>query len=675
MEGKQAQVYKSVLVSEKATTLEVIAQALERYNMKSKDPKDYALFDVIGKWQNMSSTIHSQMSYQAAGTSSGVTSTLPNFNILNASPLIRRHAAVEEFVVCYCRELGPKETPYNIQFYLTPQEGFTRRFELRSKGNLNPMRGVSHEKSHSVDIMETPDDVTPTPNHLNVEEEDDYGIFGNTYQRKRARKNRIFNQSVDSADPDTHITILEHPPSPTAADDNKKPEIRTRIHSKISTGRGNGATEQDSEIPISINVTNAPDFAGLMCSSPDSGVEFHKGTHRQTNSTKSSVSSDQSDTPNVSSHDDSIALYSASLGSAFLLSLHLQDLGKEYLVHKLSSESTELSGSFTCNEANSAPSRDTVYLHHSDFSEMVNPLCCICRQPIADPNLSNRNELKSEYVLKRRNPNLLITLNQQEVAQSATLRHGDLVGVGNIYLFMFQDYKSLGSNHIPEYSWRPHPVAQVTIPKESAKRSSNPKENIDQVLKNGRDSSLAGIARSNDNVKTFAVVRREGLKEGSGHSDHFKASNAAHKKVRRVSCQIINVQDPEKLSPGSGTSNESLESPASPYKKKTENDKKNPHRNLGKTQSLPLPRDRKLVFSFKPSEEERLLSYAISSESSSSCPFKLAPAYILAMCTEYCVMSSGAEAALRFIQKTTDRIQEVLWVSLVNMHSVCLMSR
>ena len=105
-EARQAQVYKSVLVSEKATTREVIAQALERYNMKLRDPNDFVLYEVIGKWQDVTAP---NMRFQI---NSRTTTSLPGLGLQSASPIVNRRTSVEEFVECYTRELNPEEHPY-----------------------------------------------------------------------------------------------------------------------------------------------------------------------------------------------------------------------------------------------------------------------------------------------------------------------------------------------------------------------------------------------------------------------------------------------------------------------------------------------------------------------------------------------------------------------------------
>ena len=684
-EGKQAQVYKSVLVSERASTLEVIAQALERYNMKFRDPRDYSLYDVVGKWQDVTNTL----THQSSGNNwNGNTSTLPNLNILNASPLIQRHTSIEEFVVCYKRELGPDESPYKMQFYLTTQEGFTRRFELRSKeGSEAINRVVSHEKSHSVDIMERPDELTPTPADMDnrskhsIHEGNEIGIFGKTSHRKRARRNRIFHPSFDSADPEADITILEHTPtvlSPTS------PLIETekfgRIHAKVNIvreSRGNEDEDQDMEIPISMNASHPPNFTALMCSSPDSGVEFQKAAH-QTSSTKSSVSSEQSESHTSAGGDicSSSNMYSANLDSPFLLTLRLCDPIKEPLVHKLASKCTEL-GSLCLLDQPIPPSTERVFLHHSGFAQMEGPLCSICQQLIEDPLELKLIGSKYKYTLKRLDPRFTISLNGQELTETALIKHGDIISMGNFYIFMFQDYTSLHGGHIPEYSWQPLPRPVLHSRSQPVLHSRSQPKPVLRSRSKSRESR-----KSNDTVtKSISRMRGENspssldcdgqLEDKHSHGQpgqeskyeiSYQENSTATMRLERVNCLIVDLQQPQRAHVSNSIGSESTETAK---KVDASNKKKTKSRQaVGRTQSLPLPKDRKLIFSFRASEEDDLLTSVITSEVPGHSQCKLAPAYILAMCTEYCIMSSGPESALRFIQKAADHIQEVVWVSI-----------
>ena len=683
-EGKQAQVYKSVLVSEKATSSEVIAQALERYNMKGKEPQDFALFDVVGKWHDVTSTL-THHGYQTMGAAwkganaVGASSSLqPNLNVLNASPLIQRRTSVEEFVVCYSRQLGPYESPYNAQFYLATQEGFTRRFELRSKLALVEPVKISHEKSHSVDIMERPDEATPTPGDVGERktEEDEFGIFGKTTHRKRARRNRIGNQSMDSADPDLEITLFNSGSksssllSSSSGNRLSGKEVELTRRRGLSGGgavRENGCgQEQDLEIPIAMGTAHAPDFSALMCSSPDSGVEFHKhsSSHHNADSAKSSVSSEQSERDDHHIHSP-IAQYPANVCSAFLLSLHLHDPGSEHLVHKLTSDITELGN---CEKSTADSTTEQISLLSPDISATEGPLCCICRQPIAE---GPRQTLRFRYILKVLNSHISVSLNGEHAPHDdVILRHGDIIKIGSTYHFMFSDYTTSrsSSNHVsPCFNWTLHPrtmepVVRVESPSRPERISTSIETITDQepARKNSRCDSEP--QRKNSSTSTENRGQETGMENrGTGMES---LGTGTETRGSRTESRGSGGAAKRKTSSPAGPLTTSARTNA--HKKHTASERtKSRHMALGKTKSLPLPTDRKLVFSFKPSEEDALLSYVVSATQdglgASRC--KLATSYILAMCTEYCVMSSGPKSVRRFVQKATDRIQEVVWVS------------
>jgi hypothetical protein len=146
--AKNSQLYKSVLVSENSTTCEVIKQSLERYSMKHADPADFTLVEVIGQWE--------PVALQDAEIS---LDTIPNIitPMSPGDPLLERSTSVtpafEEFVVYYTRELNGNEQPYNVQFFNQPPDGYTRRFELRSKPKeeekLTPTTPIFGNTSHN----------------------------------------------------------------------------------------------------------------------------------------------------------------------------------------------------------------------------------------------------------------------------------------------------------------------------------------------------------------------------------------------------------------------------------------------------------------------------------------------------------------------------------------------
>ena len=126
--AKNAQLYKSVLVSENSTTQEVIKQALDRYGMKFVNPSEYVLMEVTGRWETMASG--SLESGLEQGLGALVTPLSPGNHTEGKSLSM---PSFEEFVICHTRALSENERPYNVQFFHQPPRGYTRRFELRAK--------------------------------------------------------------------------------------------------------------------------------------------------------------------------------------------------------------------------------------------------------------------------------------------------------------------------------------------------------------------------------------------------------------------------------------------------------------------------------------------------------------------------------------------------------------
>lgn len=111
--AKNAQLYKSILISEHSTSPEVVKLALERYGMIFVNPREYAIYEVVGKWETM------------------ISSPEENSPQLPGSNKVRSPPVMEEFVIHYTREIGPKEKPYSVQTYSAMPCGYKRRFELR----------------------------------------------------------------------------------------------------------------------------------------------------------------------------------------------------------------------------------------------------------------------------------------------------------------------------------------------------------------------------------------------------------------------------------------------------------------------------------------------------------------------------------------------------------------
>ena len=470
-EAKQTQVYKSVLVSEKATTREVIAQALERYNMKFRDPSDFVLYEVIGKWQDVTGVLPANaLSFQVSGTG-GATTSLPGLGLQSASPIINRRASVEEFVECYTRELSPEEHPYSAQFFLTTQEGFTRRFELRSKANRSGSGDCLQKTSTTSDSISDVDG-TLRRQALSFDNTVDtqMGIFGQTAHRKRARRHRLAQYSADAADDlssmlDTSILGQVDSNSSLSKQSENCERDDNREHNMFKVGGGEDSDlrilgHDEEEIPIRVNPLHPPDFATLTCSSPDSGVVFQKMV--VSSSAKSSVSSEQSEQKTINSA--SCGIYKAKLNTAFLLSLHLHSPEREYLVHKLGRDKTIITSarseddSAVTSNFSETESEYRIFLHHPDLASCKRPICCICRQPIKTRN-DDGSDTTHQFTISNANSTMPLKVNGKSMStDTVVLRHGDLISVGGAYLFMFQDYSSVRGEYIPDYNWKPHPM-------------------------------------------------------------------------------------------------------------------------------------------------------------------------------------------------------------------------
>ena len=746
-EAKRAQVYKSVLVSEKATTREVIAQALERYNMKFRDPDDFVLCEVIGKWQDITGILPANISFQinkSAGITGG-TASLPSIGLHSASPIVNRRTAVEQFVECYTRELSPEERPYSAQFFLTTQDGFTRRFELRSKTAMRD-RSESENAEGLRKTLSVADPASVVRGALRRQamsfdgtNDTQTAIFGQTAHRRRARRNRLEQGqfSADAADDlstalDTAIlgTMESHSPLGKEVDNCEGEESGPQLFKVGSSDNSDLrilGQDEEEDIPIAVNPLHPPDFATLTCSSPDSGVAFQKSSgHAATLSEKSSVSSEQYEQKVVSS--GACGVYRAKLNTAFLLSLHLYSPDKEYLVHRLGSDRTIITSSVGSSEASDTPnlseskSESYIILHHPELARCKHPICCICRQPIetADDN-SSATSTQAQFIVSSVNTDMELLVNgQSTTADNFLLRHGDLLSIGGAYLFMFQDYSSVGGEYIPDYNWKPLPVgdtARMNTPIIMLAKSSQgePERNAQvntsstrdghhiltpgsvgggggeeeeggvshhwhhnkevslssesevSVIIEDTDSNLISVLdtrRAHGKSKSLSPPRNQTVIKPPARSETdqaIKRSNSAHQILQgHVSETSVESVRAVQLSVDGQLEGGEVFEDGHPSKKSSS------HRTVHTTklkQIHSIPKNRKLVFSFTSNEEDLLLDFIIMKHNTVTSTCKLTPAYVLAMCVEYSMMCNGQQSSVRFVQKAVDRIQEIVWVS------------
>ena len=732
-EAKQAQVYKSVLVSERATTREVIAQALERYNMKFKDPNNFVLHEVIGKWQDVTSVLPANMSFQITNHSgiSGATTSLPGLGLHAASPALNRRASVEEFVECYTRELSPEEHPYSAQFFLTTQESFTRRFELRSKSNK--YRGGSTEYLHKASIASDHtliDDGVLRRQAMSFDDTSNAQmcIFGQTAHRRRARRNRLAQYSADAADDlSSALGTGIHGPVDSSSSLGKQSLRSDDNQHMFKVGNSEASDlrilgQEDEDIAIAVNPLHPPNFATLACSSPDSGVAFQKSSSQvASSSAKSSVCSEQSEQKIVSSA--SCGIYRAKLNTAFLLSLHLYNPEKEYLVHKLGSDKTIITSATSSDNSTDTPNFSEtnpvsrIVLYHPELASSKHQVCCICRQPI-NMDTSNGSDLH-QFTISHVNSTVPLVLNGKLTSSGTVpLKHGDLLSIGGAYLFMFQDYSSVCGEYIPDYNWKPLPVeakASLSTPNSITAKSSlgvveqNTSTSISISGKSSRtdqfsstpggeghpwhhqkDVSLSSesevsvvIEDTDSNVismidtrkthgksKSLSPPRIESLTKPPQRSETepaVKHSNSAHQIVQGHVFES-NVESGHALQLSLDNddhqeeASEVFESCPMSTPPKEQSAKRTVHTTKFK-QVCAIPKNRKLVFSFTSNEEDLLLDLVIMKHNTVNSTCKLTPSYVLAMCVEYSMMCNGQQSAIRFVQKAIDRIQEVVWVS------------
>ena len=342
--AKNAQVYKSVLISQDSTANEVVKQAMERYGMKFMDPSEFTLFEVIGRWESIANPNmrslesclgilgDSPTSSPARSLALGANTKISTNNGSSNSTQNKTAPAMEEFVVCYTRELQPGEQPYTIQCYHLVPDGYTRRFELRSKKSEN-----NNQEKNDTSLPPT------TP------------IFGATAHRKGASRRNKLHTLGDS---------FEYPEAPS----------------------GEGSTHQGGLMsPGKLLPSSVPDLTLLDCSSPDSGVELQKDSRV---STKSSITSEQSDNgQTTASH--SCGLYPIPNSCPFLLNLSATRPGKDLLAYQLLGDRLVLIGSST--DSTSSDQAATSPHTRDDQIELTVPeacsgklLCSITREAVPD---------------------------------------------------------------------------------------------------------------------------------------------------------------------------------------------------------------------------------------------------------------------------------------------------
>ena len=187
--AQSMQLYKSVLVSVSSTARDVIKQSLERYGMKFVSPDNFLLFEVIGKWEEVTETTESDL-----GKSLQVDTSADGGSSNSKQQLLKPARAFEEFVECYTRKLDYDERPYDVQFFHEPPNGYTRRFELRSKASEEGHSPDDNQKIQSEFLPTTP--VFGTTSHTR-----------NRSARERTKSADTFDFSVETEEEQDSSTL------------------------------------------------------------------------------------------------------------------------------------------------------------------------------------------------------------------------------------------------------------------------------------------------------------------------------------------------------------------------------------------------------------------------------------------------------------------------------------
>ena len=735
-DARDALVYKSLLVSHKTKARDVVKEALQRFNLTGADPKDFCLFEVVGHWQDVSQRVELESSLKR-GMSGAAALSLSSTSLLTAPrPAV---TSVEEFVECYSRPIAPSERPYNLQTYLSTQEGYTRRFELqRQDSHFMASRMMS--RSHESLIVEKETEqhrrgsAEVTSKRLSwADNEFCKGaspLFGDTSHRKRGkRQNQPLRSSLSSAvqeGSETEEDILD--------------EVKSRGRAVSTSGNGGEekVTLRREEVrksqPDSLLVDEGDPFVpevstprrrkvllSATSSSPDSGVvsfsKDKKVRHHSDDLSSSARSGNRLESASVfndtPTHTSTLP-HTQLLKTPFLLNLKMSDADKELLVQPLEAERVSITSAgsegFKPEESEeNGGSIQCVCLHHPDLAHDSRPLCLLELQTSGGYSMDHsHSEGGRLYIVHPTHPEFPVHLNGNLVVEPTSLSHGDLLSLyKERYLFLYQDYSTPHTQQM--YSWRPQPSGQL-LPSSplllSTPLPSSP------VIKDAPSTRGGETSKGSLEGEDHAKITTEGepTQMNEYHSpSHIPAEQATvgdlslqqHSsagptptETTDAACQTPTPQQERRhdMAPaetdGYGRGMDDEQRPGSVdlahgrrHKRYADIDNtwfyslqrpKKAHRSRRHLSSdspvSPVPAfsvSRKSLFSFNLGEEEAILRTLVSELDVSQTPCYLGPALLLAMCTEYCHRCHGLAPTSRFIQKTVDCMQEVVWVSSV----------
>ena len=713
-DASEALIYKSLLVSQRTKARVVVMEALKRFDLTVVDPKDFSLHEVVGRWQDVSQSV--------ANDSPGATLEL---SLLSAPrPAV---TAIEEFVVCYSRAIGPNECPYNLQFYFAMHEGYTRRFELRQQERSMHSRNISRSYA-ALDVKENERYVDSTPKRLswaNTELlcRESSPLFGDTsHRKKRSKKHNSTSAPLSKA-------VLEGSETEEDILDEVKPRgkvvaRRDDIVSKVKLRNGRVKVESLLTEEVDSEVATPHRRQVLLSatsSSPDSGVvSFSKDKKPRHNSADFSSTADQ--------HSNGHQLESVSLHAstpthgttypplpktAFLLSLRLHHSEEEHLIQPLGEVTTHImAGSIglKLDGPEESGSIQHVCLHHTDLPPHPQPLCSLQLQ-ITHSDSSYTlvpAQVGKVYTLHPTHPAFSVHLNGNLVVEPMPLSHGDLLSVFNDnYLFLYQDYSSVSLHPSPQYNWRPHPLNHSILSSPFLLNTPPPSSPILKEMQPPRkDKQFETIVDTTSSQMQQTLATSAHLSP-LRHSVSYDYEAHTHQDIplsqssslatelpglcNDAVCQtptlilekkrIIQNEDflgsDERTRPVSADSLHHTTGSVTPIQVVGFSSLQRPRRSHrqyhlsssnSSTSSVTSSTSRKSLFSFNLSEEAHLLRYLVTDLDVSRMSCYLGPALLLAMCTEYSHKCHGPAATSKFLQKMVDSLQEVVWVSSVYMY-------
>uniref|UniRef100_A0A8C1HRS8 Ras-associating and dilute domain-containing protein-like n=1 Tax=Cyprinus carpio carpio TaxID=630221 RepID=A0A8C1HRS8_CYPCA len=339
--------YKSVLATSHSSAKELVKEALERYCLEKEDSSAYVLCDVIG-----------------------------------------RTGLDHEWKTECCRVVGDHEKPLMLQSLWKPKDGFSRRFEIQKRAN------VEAQSAKNTDTITA---------GLNAQ--------ARKLQHARARVTSLF---VDGTNEGLDALGIWRSLSDMNVSTMGKEAIETR----------NAPLQEDPE------------------------AEADKEAHR--------LNAEKEETE---SSDDNNTQYSIHLPFDFPYFLLLQGYNhrQDFLIYLMSGNSCIFGSSI---ESSTGNNEETLKVDVLLFAPDILPHHC-CVQRLDATSDQTKGSSKMQTMLRPLH-SALVTHNGVPLDDEVVLCPGDLVGLGQHYLFMFKDPTTSGAFQTPSWMATLCPPATVS---------------------------------------------------------------------------------------------------------------------------------------------------------------------------------------------------------------------